>query len=210
MEGQLIQAQRRQKGYYYRNSNLSDSMRLKVGYDVCVLIPHVGVAKKFENRWEGNGSQRLSRCVDPEEGWWNQDGYSTSTSYSTTIIHTHSLGYRGVWMCHQLTISELKKSKINELLVEDSKLSTNTSRVSSRRMRRASRRVILKGNFSRLQIEYFRRELKINLGAEIFFLDENLDTSTLLDTSPNVSINDSILRDVQWSLPSDHNSSISS
>ena len=53
-----------------------------------------------------------------------------------------------------------ERSKINESLVENSKLSTNTS--------------------------------------------------SLLDTSPNASINDSVLSEVQWSPPSDHNSSISS
>ena len=36
------------------------------------------------------------------------------------------------------------------------------------------------------------------------------DTNSLLDTSPNASINDSVLSDVQWSPPSDHNFSISS
>ena len=41
MEGQLIQAQRRQKEYYDMNSNLSDSMRFKEGDDVWVPIPHV-------------------------------------------------------------------------------------------------------------------------------------------------------------------------
>ena len=45
MDRQIVQAQKRQKEHYDRSSNLSDSMRFKVGDDVWVPIPHVGVAK---------------------------------------------------------------------------------------------------------------------------------------------------------------------
>ena len=172
VEGQLIQAQRRQKEYYDRNSNLSDSMRFKEGDDVWVPIPHVGVAKKFENRWEGGW--KVTEVKGPVNvSIQNRDGriktvhinrlqphirrmddeYSNDT-YSQPRVHKCI----DVPSVNNQSIKE--RSKINESLVENSKLSTNTS--------------------------------------------------SLLDTSPNASINDSVLSDVQWSPPSDHNSSISS
>ena len=61
VEGHFIQAQKRQKDY--DNSHCNASARFKVGDPVWLSIPHVGVSKKFDARWEGGW--RVSEITGP-------------------------------------------------------------------------------------------------------------------------------------------------
>ena len=70
VEGQLVQAQKRQKDYYDLHSNLKESLRFKAGDRLS--IPHAGVANKFYNRWEGGW--KVSEIKGPT--WSNTVQYS--------------------------------------------------------------------------------------------------------------------------------------
>ena len=82
-------------------------MRFKEGDDVWVPIPHVGVAKKFENRWECGW--KVTEVKGPVNvSIQNRDGRIKTAilidfnlifdgwTMNIAMIHTHSHGYTSV------------------------------------------------------------------------------------------------------------------